>query len=151
MNRTLAFSALILCACAACSSAIPPPRFPLPKPAHEEPNLLTDYERKTLTLEMNNLSQEIGAARCKAGEDPSLEALKQALTDAKATQDPEKIKGAERSLSDAIETLLYKQDGMPVKIKRLLDVGNLLRYDTPEQKELRRRRGTSFEQTGADK
>lgn len=142
---------MILCACAACSSAIPPPRMPLPKPAHEEPNLLTEYERKTLTLEMNRLTQEIGAARAKASEDPSLDALKKELADAKTAPDSQKIQKAERNLSDAVETLLYQQEGMPKKIKRLLDVGNLLRFDTPEQKESRRRKGTSFEQTETGK
>jgi hypothetical protein len=151
MKKTLVLSALILGAFAACSSAIPPPRMPLPKPVHEEPDLLTEYERKTLTLEMNNLIREIGAARALASEDPSLEALKKDLAEAKTAQDPEKTKTAERSLGDAVETLLYKQEGMPAKIKRLLDVGNLLRYDTPEQKESRRRKGTAFEQTGTGK
>ena len=47
-----------------------------------------------------------------------------------------------KTLSDAAETLLYKQDGLPEKIKRLLDVGNLLRYDTPNQREKRRQNRT---------
>ena len=34
------------------------------------------------------------------------------------------------------------QDGLPEKIKRLLDVGNLLRYDTPNQREKRRQNRT---------
>jgi hypothetical protein len=116
-----------------------PPATPAPR---EEPPIISAYERKVLAKEMKTLSEEIRAARKAAAEDPSLAPLKEALDAAKQTKEADKIKAARRALSDAVETLLYKQDGMPEKIKRLLDVGNLLRYDTPNQREKRRQNRT---------
>jgi hypothetical protein len=116
-----------------------PPATPAPR---EEPPIISAYERKVLAKEMKTLSEEIRAARKAAAEDPSLAPLKEALDAAKQTKEADKIKAARRALSDAVETLLYKQDGMPEKIKRLLDVGNLLRYDTPNQREKRRHNRT---------
>ena len=108
----------------------------------QEPPLVSAYERKVLAKEMKTLSEEIRAARKAASEDPALAPLKEALDAARQTKDADKVKAARRALSDAVETLLYKQDGMPEKIKRLLDVGNLLRYDTPNQREKRRQNRT---------
>ena len=116
-----------------------PPATPAPR---QEPPLVSAYERKVLAKEMKTLSEEIRAARKAASEDPSLAPLKEALDAAKQTKDAEKVKAARRALSDAAETLLYKQDGLPEKIKRLLDVGNLLRYDTPNPREKRRQNRT---------
>ena len=108
----------------------------------QEPPLVSAYERKVLAKEMKTLSEEIRAARKAASEDPALAPLKEALDAARQTKDADKVKAARRALSDAVETLLYKQDGMPEKNKRLLDVGNLLRYDTPNQREKRRQNRT---------
>ena len=116
-----------------------PPATPAPR---QEPPLVSAYERKVLAKEMKTLSDEIRAARKAAADDPSLAPLKEALDAARQTKDADKVKAARRALSDAGETLLYKQDGMPEKIKRLLDVGNLLRYDTPNQREKRRQNRT---------
>ena len=137
MNIRLAHAlALIVCSLQIQAA---PPATPAPR---EEPPLVSAYERKVLAKEMKTLSDEIRSARKSASEDPSLAPLKEALDAAKQTKDAEKVKAARRALSDAAETLLYKQDGMPEKIKRLLDVGNLLRYDTPNQREKRRQNRT---------
>ncbi len=129
---------------ATCAVAIPPPRLPLPPATHEEPNLLSDYERTTVTLEMNNLTREISLARKEAAGDPTLDDAKRALDEALASKDANSIREAKRKLSDMTETILYRQEGMPEKIRRLLDVGKLLEYDTRRQKEIRRRKGTAF-------
>ena len=47
--------------------------------------------------------------------------------------------------------LLYQQKGMPGKIKRLLDVGNMLSYDSAAQKEARRRKGAVVEKDASGK
>ena len=141
MNIRLALAFAIL-ACTLPVLAEPPSATPAPSSPRGEPNLLSAYERKVLAKEMKTLSDEIRSARKSASEDPSLAPLKEALDAAKQTKEADKIKAARRALSDAVETLLYKQDGMPEKIKRLLDVGNLLRYDTPNQREKRRQNRT---------
>lgn len=135
IRHVLAFALL---ACAIQIQAAPPPLLA----PREKPPLLSAYERKVLAKEMKNLSEEIHAARKAASGDPSLAPLKEALDAAKQTKDADKVNAARRALSDAVETLLYKQDGMPEKIKRLLDVGNLLRYDTPNQRNKRRQNRT---------
>jgi len=130
--------------CVTAASAIPPPRLPLHKPIHAEPDLLSDYERKTLRLELNNLTREISKARQEAAKDPSLEASRQSLRDAIERKDTERIASTRRALADEVETLLLAQEGMPKKIKRLLEVGRLLEYDTQREKDDRRRKGTLY-------
>ncbi len=125
--------------------AIPPPRLPLPEPAHEEPNILSDYERTVVTLEMQNLTKEIGLARKEAAKDTTLDEAKKKLDEAHKSKDVKLIRDAKRKLGDMTETILYKQEGMPAKIKRLLEVGKLLEFDTQKQKEIRRRKGTAFQ------
>ncbi len=125
--------------------AIPPPRLPLPEPAHVEPNILSDYERKVVTLEMQNLTKEIGLARKEAAKDPSLDDTKKEVEEARKSKDLKQLRDAKRKLSDMTETILYQQEGMPAKIKRLLEVGKLLEFDTQKQKEIRRRKGTAFQ------
>ena len=137
MNIRLALAFAIL-ACTLPVTAEPPATLA----PRQEPPLVSAYERKVLAKEMKTLSEEIRAARKAASEDPALAPLKEALDAARQTKDADKVKAARRALSDAVETLLYKQDGMPEKIKRLLDVGNLLRYDTPNQREKRRQNRT---------
>ena len=135
---------LVALSVVACTFAIPPPRLPLPEPAHVEPNILSDYERTVVTLEMQNLTQEIGLARKEAAKDPTLDEAKQELVAAQESKDAKLILEAKRKLSNMTETILYQQEGMPAKIKRLLEVGKLLEFDTPKQKEIRRRKGTAF-------
>lgn len=130
-RHTLPFAMLV---CVLQLQAAPPPLLA----PREEPPLLSAHERNVLTREMKTLDGEIRAARRAAADDPSLAPLKEALDAALQTKDADKIKAARRALSDAVETRLYQQEGIPEKIKRLLDVGNLLRYDTPKQKEKRR-------------
>jgi len=130
--------------CATIAAAIPPPRLPLHKPLHEEPNLLTEYERKTLQFELNNLTSEIAKARHEIAKDPSLEAARKTLQDAEEQKDSKLIASARRILADEVETRLLTQEGMPEKIKRLLEVGRLLEYDTRFQKDERRRKGTLY-------
>lgn len=125
--------------------AIPPPRLPLPEPAHVEPNILSDYERSVVTREMQKLTKEIGLARKEAAKDPSLDDAKKELEEARESKDVKQLRDAKRKLSDMIETILYTQEGMPAKIKRLLEVGKLLEFDTQKQKEIRRRKGTAFQ------
>ena len=125
--------------------AIPSPRLPLPTPAHVEPNILSDYERTVVTLEMQNLTREIGLARKKTAKDPSLDDAKKELEEARESKDAKQLLDAKRKLNDMIETILYKQEDMPAKTKRLLEVGKLLEFDTQKQKEIRRRKGTAFQ------
>ncbi len=125
--------------------AIPPPRLPLPEPTHEEPNILSEYERTVVTLEMQKLTKEVGLARKEAAKDPTLDDAKKALDEARESKDVKQIRDAKRKLSNMIETILYQQEGMPVKIKRLLEVGKLLEFDSKKQKEIRRRKGTAFQ------
>ena len=126
------------------AAAIPPPRLPLHKPIHEEPNLLTDYERKTLQLEMNTLTSEIAKARHEATQSSSIKAKKKTLQDAEEKKDAKLITSAQRMLADKVETLLLAQEGMPEKIKRLLEVGRFLEYDSQFKKDDRRRKGTLY-------
>ena len=151
MNNKLAYVALALFIALSSAFAIPPPRLPLPDPIHTEPNLLSDYERKTLTIELNKLTQEVRTARDTAKKDPSLDPYRKALADAEYEKDSEKIKDATRKLNNAVEVLLYQQKGMPGKIKRLLDVGNMLSYDSAAQKEARRRKGAVVEKNASGK
>lgn len=149
MKNKLACAAFVLCITASGAFAIPPPRIPLPDPIHAEPNLLSDYERQTLTIELTKLTTAVRTARDTAKKDPSLDPYRKALADAEYEKDSEKIKDAKRKLNNAAEVLLYKQDGMPAKIKRLLDVGNMLSYDNAAQKEARRRKGTTVEKAAS--
>lgn len=126
------------------TTAIPPPRLPLHKPIHEEPDYLTDYERKILKIELGNLTSEITKARNEAAKDPSLEAAQQSLDEALKLKDANQITSARRTLADQVETLLLSREGMPEKIKRLLEVGRLLEYDTQREKDDRRRKGTLY-------
>ena len=135
MHVRAALLPFVLLACALLAQAVPP------APSEEAP-LISAYERKVLAKEMRTLGAEIHAARKTAGEDASLAPLKEALSAAKQTKDAAQIRASQRALSDAVETLLYAQDGMPAKIQRLVDVGNLLRYDTPDQQQQRRQNRT---------
>lgn len=125
------------------SIAIPPPNIPVSPLARAEPDLLTEYERKTLTMELQRLTRDVKEARRNAAQDPSLDPLKAAVEAAKNSADRTKIIEAQGVLAKATEELLNKQEGMPEKIKRLLDVGTLLRYDQQDKKEQRIRRGPS--------
>lgn len=125
------------------SIAIPPPNIPVSPLARAEPDLLTEYERKTLTMELQRLTRDVKEARRNAAQDPSLDPLKAAMEAAKNSADRTKIIEAQGVLAKATEELLNKQEGMPEKIKRLLDVGTLLRYDQQDKKEQRIRSGSS--------
>lgn len=130
--------------CATAVTAIPPPRLPLHQPIHEEPDLLTEYERKTLKIELSNLTSEITKARLEAAKAPSLEAERQALQTARKERNSQQITTAKRELAESVEALLLTQEDMPGKLKRLLEVGHLLEYDTQFQKDERRRKGTRY-------
>ncbi|MGI5868237.1 MAG: hypothetical protein ACOX9C_02160 [Kiritimatiellia bacterium] len=132
--RRLVPLALVVLACALHAQA----QAPAPAPLHDEAPILSAADRKRLAKEMKELTAEIHAARKAAAEAPSLAPLKEALDAAKETTDAAKIQAAQRALADGVEALLYQQEGMPAKIKRLIDVGHLLRYDTPNQRKIRR-------------
>lgn len=123
------------------SLAIPPPRLPASPVARTEANLLNDYERKTLTIELQTLSREIHVARVTASQDPSLEKYRADLKAAEESGDAAKITDAKRNLANATEQVLYNMEGIPEKIGRLSTAGMLLRYDSQDQKELRSNRG----------
>lgn len=144
MRNPIIYAIAVIILCMTAARAIPPPRLPMHKPSHEEPNLLTEYERKTLKMELCNLTQEISIARREAAQDSSLEAARQALCDARETKDEKTISHAQRKLADEIETHLLTQEGMPEKVKRLLEVGRFLEYDTQREKNQRRRKGTLY-------
>ena len=104
-----------------------------------EPDLLSQYERKVLSLEYAKLLSAVRAARAEAAADPSLQPLKDALAAARAAEGPggSNSLAAARALSDATETVLYAAEGVPAKIKRLQEVGNLLEYDHRLRREQR--------------
>lgn len=106
--------------------------------AAKVPNLLTDYERRYLRIEARNLMNEISAARAACGDDPSLAELKAAPRQLELSgASPAEVNAAKQKFSDARETLLYKREGIPEKIKRLQEVGAYLEYDTRQRKEER--------------
>ncbi|MGN0844584.1 MAG: hypothetical protein ACI4QT_05110 [Kiritimatiellia bacterium] len=106
--------------------------------ASKVPDLLTEYERRYLRIELRNLMREISIAREECGEDPSLAELKAepqrlSLRGAGAAE----VNAAMQKYSDAREALLYKREGIPEKIKRLQEVGAYLEYDLRRKKEER--------------
>lgn len=134
MMRRL-FTIVLVCAVLApCSFAIPRPHNPTEAGA-VQPNLLTEYERSALRREWLKLTQAIRAARLEASKDASLDPLRQAVAEAKLSGVSSNVTAASKALADATETILYRDPGIPPKIKRLLEVGNLLEYDTRLRKE----------------
>lgn len=106
--------------------------------ASKVPDLLTEYERRYLRIELRNLMREISIAREECGDDPSLAELKAEpqrllLRGASAAE----VNAAMQKYSDAREALLYQREGIPEKIKRLQEVGAYLEYDLRRKKEER--------------
>jgi hypothetical protein len=148
MRKTLsiplfAFAAIVAGLATLEAVAIPPPNIPVSPLARKEPDLLTEYERKTLAMELQRLTRDVKEGRRNAEQDPSLEPLKAAVEAAKNSADRAQIAEAQGALAKATEEILNKQEGIPGKIRRLLDVGKLLRYDQQDKKEQRIRSGSS--------
>ena len=134
MKKALSALALAFVLAAGPAAAIPRPDIPSPAAARE-PDLLDDYQRGVLRREMAKLQQDISAARRTAGEAEELAPLKAALEEARLAGDATNVAARAQALSDATETVLYRDNpGIPDKIKRLLEVGNLLEYDTARRK-----------------
>lgn len=128
-------AALVLAAFSA--AAIPRPDIPTDAAARV-PDFLTEYERGVLRREMAKLQKEIVAARRKAGEAEELAPLKAALAEAKLGGDATNVAAKASALSDATETVLYRDNpDIPDKLKRLQEVGRLLEYDTRREKQNR--------------
>lgn len=136
MMRRMLPVLLVLAALAPAAFAIPRPLNPTEAGARQ-PNLLSEYERDVLRREMVKLTQAVRAARLEASKDASLEPLRQAAAEAKLSGDRTNAMAAAKALADATETILYRDPEMPAKIKRLMEVGQLLEYDTRLRKEQR--------------
>ena len=126
----------ILLAAAPRADAIPRPLNPTAAGA-AQPKLLTDYERQVLSLEMAKLQREIRTARNEARQSDAFAALRAAVDAARAGGVPTNVAAATAALDDAVETALYEDPAFPAKIKRLLEVGNLLEYDSRLRREQR--------------
>ena len=98
-NKTLSIPAasaiLIVWLFAVSAGAIPPPARPPSPFAPKEQNLLTEYERKVLNIELQKLTAEIKEARFEATGDPSLKQLKENLEKALKSNDKQQISEAE--------------------------------------------------------
>ena len=104
-----------------------------------QPRLLSDYERVVLSRELVRLMREVSAARSAAAGDESLAPLKEAVEEARRANDPKALEAARSRLSDAVETILYRDAAIPPKIQRLHEVGLLLEYDNRIRREQRAR------------
>ena len=132
-----AFLLLALALAAVPAAAIPRPDIPTAAAARE-PDLLTPYQRRVLSLELAKLQKEIVAARREAAAADELEPLRAALAEAKLGGDATNVAAKATALSDATETVLYRDNpGIPDKIKRLQEVGRLLEYDSRREKQFR--------------
>lgn len=136
--KRLFFVPLFLAAALAAgpSAAIPRPDTPTAAAARE-PDLLTPYQRRVLSLELAKLQKEIVAARRAAADSDELEPLRAALAEAKLGGDATNVAAKAKALSDATETVLYRDETIPPKIKRLQEVGRLLEYDSRREKQNR--------------
>ena len=130
-------AALVLAALSA--GAIPRPDIP-DGSAAREPDLLDDYQRRTLQLELVKLQREIVAARREAAASEELAPLRAALDEAKRGGDATNVAAKASALADATERILYRDGTIPPKIKRLQEVGLLLEYDTRREKQARAKR-----------
>ena len=136
-NKSLSASAAALVFAALSAAAVPRPDLPSAAAARE-PDLLDAYQRRVLTLELAKLQKEIVAARRAAGEAEELAPFKAALDEAKLAGDETNVAAKAKAFSDARETVLYRDNpGMPEKIKRLVEVGRLLEYDSRREKQNR--------------
>lgn len=131
--------AAVLLVSALSAGAIPRPDIP-DGSAAREPDLLNDYQRRTLRLELAKLQREISTARREAAASEELEPLRAALAEAKLGGDPTNVAAKAIALSDATETILYRDETIPPKIKRLQEVGRLLEYDSRREKQARAKR-----------
>ncbi len=119
------------------AAAIPRPDIPTAAAARE-PDLLTPYQRRVLSLELAKLQKEIVAARREAAASDELEPLRAALAEAKLGGDGTNVTAKASALSDATETVLYRDHPeIPAKLKRLQEVGRLLEYDSRREKQFR--------------
>lgn len=134
MKTTSFRFAAVLLVSALSAGAIPRPDIP-DGSAAREPDLLDAYQRRTLQLELVKLQREIVAARREAAASEELEPLRAALAEAKLGGDATNVLAKQAALSDATETILYRDETIPPKIKRLQEVGRLLEYDNRREKQ----------------
>ena len=105
--------------------------------AARQPDLLDAYQRRVLQMELMKLQKEIVAARREAAASEELAPLRAALDEAKLGGNATNIAAKASSLSDATEAILYRDEAIPGKIKRLQEVGRLLEYDSRREKQNR--------------
>ena len=138
MKPSLLFSAVsaALVLAAGPAAAIPRPDIPTAAAARE-PDLLDAYQRRVLQMELATLQKEIVAARREAAAAEELAPLRAALDEAKLGGNATNIAAKASALSDATEAVLYRDEAIPGKIKRLQEVGRLLEYDSRREKQKR--------------
>lgn len=143
-----AFAAALLALAPAAASAAGVKR-PVENPTLQglrQPKLLSDYERRVLQIEYVKLVGEIREKRAEAARDPSLAELKADLERKKGGDGAARAEGAGpsdevvaavRALADAVERVLYSYEGIPEKIGRLQEVGQMLEWDLRLRREQR--------------
>ncbi|MBR1837841.1 MAG: hypothetical protein IJ783_11220 [Kiritimatiellae bacterium] len=101
------------------------------------PDLLSDYERKVLHLELGRLLREVRALRENARESEDFAALRDATSSARNSGDSAAAAKAARDLAAAVEAKLAADPEAVAKLNRLSDVGALLERDKRLRKEQR--------------
>ena len=136
MNALLPVLALGAALAAVPAAAIPRPDIPTGAAARE-PDLLSPYQRRVLSLELARLRKEIVAARREAARSAELEPYRAALAQAREGGDATNVAAKAQALSDATEAILFRDEEIPGKLKRLQEVGLLLEYDSRREKQKR--------------
>lgn len=106
---------------------------PEPIAPKKEANRLTSYERKVLTLEMQRLTGEVQSSAKQLAEHPDFATYQEAIKTAEGTHDTTQINTAKVALHRAVQDKMRLDPTLSKKIARIGEIGELLRYDTPNR------------------
>ena len=105
-----------------------------------ESEALTAQQRAELNRELFELQKEIRAARMEAGKSEDVQEIRKQIAELSAKEQPDRkaILDLNAEARRLTERHLAEMPGMPEKLARLMEVGNLLRKDLPAEQ---RRKG----------
>ena len=101
---------------------------------------LTTQQRATLSRELFELQKEIRTARVEAAKSEDVQKIRKQIEELSAKEQPDQkaILDLDAEARRLTELHLAEMPGMPEKLARLMEVGNLLRKDLPAEQ---RRKG----------